>query len=79
MATALDRISLFGIVGMSLIGLLVNVVAVRFASLDALALIEGCPIWSWYLGFFIQAVIYPGIVFLGFREKGYDLHAWLQV
>ena len=40
--------------------------------------IEGCPKWSWYVGPWIQGGIYPLLVYLAFREKGFDLLPWLD-
>ena len=75
--TALDKSSLLGITGLSLLGFIVNEVMKRNVAVGR-GDIEGCPVWSWYLGFVIQSVIYPSVIFMGFRSKNYDLHNWLQ-
>ena len=69
--------SWIGLGGMTLLGLVINFVAVRTMAVGAPD-VEGCPRWSWYLGCFVQVFIYPTLVFLAWQEKGFETHAWLQ-
>jgi len=72
-----DVWTLVGIGACTAIGLLGNDWFSRNVAVG-LPVHDGCPMWSWYIGAIMQGIVYPAMVFLAFRDKGYDLVPWLD-